>query len=185
MALTIVDFAELTDLQREQAAGMLRAGFAHMQNAYVQPGEAQEEVSTFIVDPDRRALAALDGRRLLGWVGVIRTYEHAWELHPLVVDPPRQRRGIGTSLLKAMEQRARAEGVLTLYLGTDDDFGGTSLFGQGLFPDVAGKIPGIAVTSRHPLAFYRKRGYEVVGLIPDANGAGKPDIFMAKHIGDG
>jgi aminoglycoside 6'-N-acetyltransferase I len=183
MAPAIVNFAQLTDLQRKQAAEMLRAGFAHMQNAFVEPGEAEEEVSTFIKDPDRRALAALNDERLLGWIGAIRTYDHAWELHPLVVDPPHQRRGIGTSLVKAMEQKARAKGVLTLYLGTDDDFGGTSLFGRDLFPEVASKIAGITVTSRHPLPFYRKLGYEVVGLIPDANGAGKPDIFMAKHIG--
>jgi aminoglycoside 6'-N-acetyltransferase I len=179
----VVNFAQLGELQRTQAATMLRRGFAHMQNAFAGPGEAEKEVGTFLEGPDRLALAALAGDRLIGWVGAIRTYDHAWELHPLVVDPAHQRRGIGTSLLTAMEQSARAQGVLTLYLGTDDDFGGTSLFGRDLFPDVASKIAGIAVTSGHPLAFYRKLGYEVIGLIPDANGAGKPDIFMAKRVG--
>lgn len=180
---SVVNFAELDELQRAQAATLLRRGFAHMQNAFAEPGEAEQEVNTFLEDPARVALAALAGDRLIGWIGAIRTYDHAWELHPLVVDPAHQRRGIGTCLLTAMEQSARTQGVLTLYLGTDDDFGGTSLFGRDLFPDVASKIAGIAVTRGHPVAFYRKLGYEVVGLIPDANGAGKPDIFMAKHMG--
>ena len=30
--------------------------------------------------------------------------------------------------------------------------------------------------------FYQKLGYEIVGLIPDANGPGKPDIMMARRL---
>ncbi len=35
------------------------------------------------------------------------------------------------------------------------------------------------------LEFYQKVGYTVVGVVPDANGLGKPDILMAKRIADG
>jgi aminoglycoside 6'-N-acetyltransferase I len=35
---------------------------------------------------------------------------------------------------------------------------------------------------RHPFAFYRKLGYALVGVVPDANGSGKPDILMAKKV---
>jgi aminoglycoside 6'-N-acetyltransferase I len=35
----------------------------------------------------------------------------------------------------------------------------------------------------HPFFFYRKLGFEPAGLIPDANGFGKPDILMSKRIG--
>jgi aminoglycoside 6'-N-acetyltransferase I len=31
--------------------------------------------------------------------------------------------------------------------------------------------------------FYQKLGYVIVGVIPDANGPGKPDIMMAKRVG--
>lgn len=36
---------------------------------------------------------------------------------------------------------------------------------------------------RHPYEFYLKLGYTVVGVIPDANGPGKPDILMATRLG--
>jgi hypothetical protein len=30
--------------------------------------------------------------------------------------------------------------------------------------------------------FYQKQGYVIVGVMPDANGLGKPDILMAKSV---
>ena len=83
----------------------------------------------------------------------------------------------------ALEARARAEGAITLYLGTDDDFGGTNLFGRDLYPDVLSKAAQLAPTGVHASTFYRRLGFEVVGIIPDANGFGRPDILMAKRIG--
>ncbi len=35
----------------------------------------------------------------------------------------------------------------------------------------------------HPFAFYRRLGYAVVGVLPDANGYGKPDSLIAKRVG--
>ena len=34
----------------------------------------------------------------------------------------------------------------------------------------------------HATGFYRRMGYTVIGVIPDANGKGKPDILMAKRL---
>ncbi|MCR5878985.1 GNAT family N-acetyltransferase [Phenylobacterium sp. J367] len=176
-------FDTLSPDQVADAARILREGFAHMPSGFHGPGEAEAEAASFLDDEDRSALAALDGERVLGWIGLVRTYSHAWELHPLVVDPAAQRRGVGTALVAALEARAAAAGVLTLYLGTDDDYGGTSLFGQDLFPGVAERIAGLTETARgHAVAFYRRLGYEVVGLVPDANGPGRPDILMAKRL---
>jgi len=118
-----------------------------------------------------------------GPTGAIKVYDHAWELHPLVVDPDRQRSGIGKQLCKHLEREAAREGVLTLYLGADDDFGGTTLYGADLFDDTFGKIEAIAPAKGHAFTFYQKLGWKVVGVIPDANGKGKPDIMMAKRIG--
>jgi aminoglycoside 6'-N-acetyltransferase I len=181
MTLRFVDFADLTAGQRADAARVLRDAFAHMPDAF--DGEFDAEVDSFFDDEDREAFAAFDGETLLGWIGRIETYDHAWELHPLVVDPPHQRRGVGAALVRELETRVKNQGALTLYLGTDDDFGGTSLFGADLFPGVARHIPGVRQVGRgHPFAFYQKLGYEIVGLIPDANGPGKPDIMMARRL---
>lgn len=178
--MDILPFQRLSRVQLAGAARILKDAFAHMPEAF--DGKFAEEVASFLTDEDRAAYAALEDGAVLGWIGRIETYSHAWELHPLVVDPPRQREGIGARLVQDLEARVKAAGIATLYLGSDDDYGGTNLFGADLFPDVAGKIATIAETGGHPFAFYRKLGYEVVGLIPDANGPGKPDIMMAKRL---
>jgi aminoglycoside 6'-N-acetyltransferase I len=182
MTLQIIAFEQRTQGQRKDAARILREALAHMPSAYNGPGEAEAEVETFGADPDRFGLAAMEGGLLVGWVGAIRSHSHAWELHPLVVDPGRQRRGVGTALVAALEAKARAEGVLTIWLGTDDDFGGTTLFGRNLFPNVLEHAAGLASTAGHAFTFYRQLGYELVGLLPDVNGFGKPDILMAKRM---
>jgi len=46
---------------------------------------------------------------------------------------------------------------------------------------VLGKARRIRNLHGHPYEFYEKLGYTVVGVLPDANGPGKPDIFMAKR----
>jgi len=183
MTAILVDFKTLAAAQYAEAAGILRAALAKLPSGYKGPGEAEAEVELRRVDGDWLGYAALDDDRLIGWIGALRTYEHGWEIHPLVVAPDRQRRGIGSTLLAAIEDRARRDGVLTLYLGSDDDYGGTSLFGRDLWPDVTGHAGSVEATDRgHALTFYRRHGYRIVGLLPDVNGVGRPDILLAKRL---
>ncbi|MGH7022754.1 MAG: GNAT family N-acetyltransferase [Caulobacteraceae bacterium] len=179
---TIVDFAKLNRKQLADAARILREALPSP-DAYKAPGEAEAEVAKLSERADRFGLAALTGGKLVGWVGAIRAYSHSLELHPMAVDPPRQRTGVGAALIEALAKKARAEGFVAIHLGADDDFGGTNLFGQQVFGDVIAKAGEITADERHPLNFYRRCGFEIVGLIPDANGPGKPDILMAKRIG--
>lgn len=58
----------------------------------------------------------------------------------------------------------------------------TSLSEGDLFEDTYEKIKNIRNLDRHPYAFYEKQSYKIVGVFPDANGFGKPDIWMAKRI---
>jgi aminoglycoside 6'-N-acetyltransferase I len=168
--------------QRAKAADVLMRALAHVPSAYHTVEEATAEVAKLARD-DRLGFAALEGATLLGWIGAIQTYSHGWELHPLVVDPDHHRRGIGTLLIRALEERARKDGVLTLYLGTDDDYGGTTLFGRELYPDALEALCTIAPTGRgHPFFFYRKMGFVPAGVLPDVNGHGKPDLFLAKRL---
>lgn len=124
----------------------------------------------------------MEDGEVVGWVGSIRVYDHGWELHPLCVHPEHQRRGVGRLLVRTLEDAAGAENTCTIYLGADDEFGGTTASGVDVFDDLASHIRNLAVTTQHPLAFYRKLGFTVVGLLPDVNGPGKPDILLAKRV---
>ena len=119
---------------------------------------------------------------VLGWIGGIPSYEgKVWELHPLVVRPDLRRRGIGRALVDDLEARVGERGALTLWLGTDDDTDMTTLSGVDLYPDVLGHLAEIENLRGHPYSFYQKLGFSIIGAMPDANGWGKPDIFMAKR----
>jgi aminoglycoside 6'-N-acetyltransferase I len=110
-------------------------------------------------------------------------YGQTWELHPLAVRPEYQRKGIGRALVADLEQRVRERGGLTLYLGTDDEDGRTTLAGVDLYPNPLEHLTRIRNLRSHPYEFYQKMGFVIVGVMPDANGWGKPDIFMAKRVG--
>jgi aminoglycoside 6'-N-acetyltransferase I len=163
----------------EQAAALLVAAFPHWLPTL---DEARAEVAEAL-HPDRICLAARAGDAILGWVGGIPEYSHAWELHPLVVSEDARGRGVGRALVTALEVRVSEQGALTLYLGTDDDRPEpeTSAGGIELFPDPLLHAARLE-SGQHASAFYRRLGFAVVGLIPDANGPGKPDILMAKPV---
>lgn len=175
--MELIGLAMATRAQTEKAAALLRHAFPQ---AYL---EGAEEEIGLILQPERVAIAAVDGNELLGFVGAIPQYGvTAWELHPLVVGEAFRFRGIGTALCTALEDALRAKGCVTVYLGTDDEFYGTSLSQTDLFEDTFEKIRNIRNLKNHPYEFYQKIGYRIVGVIPDANGIGKPDIWMAKSL---
>lgn len=147
-----------------------------------QPDKAAEEEMGNILGDERVCLVALEGEQLLGFVGAIPQYSHAWELHPLVVEEACRQQGIGRALVTALEEMLAGRGVLTIYLGTDDDECKTSLSEGDLFEDTYRRIENVQNYKKHPYEFYQKCGYMIIGVIPDANGVEKPDIWMGKRI---
>jgi aminoglycoside 6'-N-acetyltransferase I len=179
--MTIVDLAALSDEIREQAARLLVDHFVEPRG-WPTIEAARDEVATVIREGFARA--AVDGPMLLGWVGGLPEYNgRVWELHPMVVHRDHRDRGIGRALVAAFEDEARGRGALTATLGTDDDSGMTSLSNIDLYGDVPRHIAALADRGRrHPFLFYRKMGFVVTGVMPDANGPGRPDIFMSKRV---
>jgi aminoglycoside 6'-N-acetyltransferase I len=120
---------------------------------------------------------------VIGWVGGIRQYDgQVWELHPLAVSAAARGQGVARALVKDLEAIVKARGGVTLWLGTDDEDNQTSLGGVDLYPNVWEHITRIQNLRAHPFEFYQKLGFVIVGVLPDANGLGKPDIFMAKRV---
>lgn len=177
--MKIADLGTQPGAVRWQATDLLVEGFDRPR------GWSSLETATPEVEQVLRqgfAFAALEDSLLLGWIGGLPQYDgRVWELHPLVVRPDRRRRGIGRSLVAAFEEEARRRGALTFTLGTDDDCGDTSISGLDLYDDVPRHIEELHDLGRkHPFLFYRRLGYVVTGIMPDANGPGKPDIYMSK-----
>jgi aminoglycoside 6'-N-acetyltransferase I len=169
---------------REQAAALLVAGFReHWPEAWPTIEDAREEVEECLdAEMICRAAVTPDGL-LLGWVGGRPEYDgNIWELHPMVVRADQHRRGIGRALVTDLEVQVRGRGGLTIMLGTDDVDNSTSLGGADLYTDLWGQVAAIRNLKGHPYSFYQRCGYTIIGVMPDANGRGKPDIFMAKAI---
>jgi len=80
------------------------------------------------------------------------------------------------------KSRVLARNAHTIFLGSDDESNTTSLAGKDLYPNVFEHLLNVRNLKRHPYVFYEKMGYTIVGVIPDANGFGKPDILMAKRL---
>jgi len=168
----------------QQAASMLVEEFGeHWLDAWSTLDEALEEVRGSL-DEGRISLLALDeDGSVLGWIAGQHNYARVWELHPLVVRGEQQRKGVGRALVQELEARVREKGALTLMLGTDDEDDMTSLSGVDLYEDTWRHVTSIRNLRGHPYEFYQKLGYVIVGVVPDANGLGKPDILMAKRVG--
>jgi aminoglycoside 6'-N-acetyltransferase I len=180
----IVDLVEAGPGAVEQAAGVLVEGTRELwPDAWPTLESGLEEVREAL-EPGKVARAALDGAgAVVAWIGGIPTYDgNVWELHPLVVRADWQRRGVGRALVADLEARARERGGITLWVGSDDVTGATSLGGVDLYPDPLAHLAALADRGGHPFVFYRRVGFAVAGVLPDANGPGRPDIFLAKRL---
>jgi len=168
----------------QQAAQLLMDAFhEHWPDAWSTFDEALKEIHEML-EAERICRAALDDDgNLLGIIGGIPTYDgNVWELHPLAVQPNIQGQGIGRALVEDFEEQVRMRGGLTITLGSDDEDNMTSLSEVNLFENTWEKIQNIRNVKNHPFTFYQKLGYVITGVVPHANGIGKPDILMSKRV---
>jgi len=168
----------------EQTARLLYESFRGLTPAWPDMEAARREVSLSL-EYGKICRVMLDGNgQVIGWVGAIPHYDgHVWELHPLVVAESHRKKGYGQALVADTEAILSARGALTLWLGSDDEINATSLSGVDLYDDIPGAIRNVKNLKGHPYEFYTRLGFRIVGVMPDANGAGKPDIFLAKRVG--
>ena len=182
--MRIVDLVSNNEAAIQQVAALLVEGFAtNWPYAWPEMESALVEVRKSFGDNHISRIAVDDDGTVLGWIGGISQYRgHVWELHPLVVRVSQQRKGIGRALVADLEACVKERGGLTISLGTDDVNYQTSLSGIDLFPNVWEYIARIRNLKQHPYEFYQKQGFVIIGVMPDANGIGRPDILMAKSV---
>ena len=112
-------------------------------------------------EDDYRWLGAFDGDTLAGCIcwGPTPGTEGTYDLYWLVVDPARHGKGIGTQLLKAVEDRLRTENGRLIVTETSSraDYGPTR-------------------------AFYERRGYTRAATIPGYYAPGDDLVIYSKDL---
>ncbi|MBK7452523.1 MAG: GNAT family N-acetyltransferase [Anaerolineales bacterium] len=182
--MKIITLVKDNDPLVQQAAQLLVDAFReHWPTAWPSLKDGLEEVHEML-EAERICRAAIDDeKKLLGIIGGIPQYDGlVWELHPLAVQPDMQGGGIGKMLAEDLEEQVRKRGGLTITLGSDDEDGMTSLSNVDLYENLWEKIRDVRNFKRHPYEFYQKMGYVITGIVPDANGVGKPDIILSKRV---
>lgn len=182
--IRIIDLTPDNQAAIEQVAAILVEAFREDHpDAWPTIEEARAEVRESFQEGRISRVALDETGRVVGWIGGISMYDgNVWELHPLGVAPEQQGKGIGRALVADLEEQVRQRGGLTIWLGSDDEMNQTSLGGVNLYPNIVEHLANIRNLRRHAYEFYLKCGYSIAGVLPDANGPGKPDIFLAKSV---
>ncbi len=109
--MEIGDLSPDDEVSIAQVAHIVVEAFRGHTPAWPDLAGAEAEVRESFAE-DRLSRVAREGTAVLGWIGGIRDYDgHAWEIHPLVVDPARQREGVGRALVADLERLAAARGA--------------------------------------------------------------------------
>lgn len=177
--MEIMNMNHLSPEQILEAAHILSDG---LPCGWPTPEDALNEIHALLI-PENTMLAAVDGGHVLGWGGILEPHYdgRVFELHPLAVQKAARHQGIGRAIVSALEGEARRRGGMTIQLGSDDEQGETSLANVDLYDDLPERLKNFE-PGTHPGAFYLKLGYRVIGVVPDANGIGKPDILFGKRL---
>jgi aminoglycoside 6'-N-acetyltransferase I len=183
-SLRIIDLAASDAERVTQTATLLHVSFLSRGTTWSDLDSAHAEVLSSL-EPEKISRVALDDAgHVIGWIGGQPLYDGlVWEVHPIVVSERARRRGIGRALIEDLERLVGARGAMTLWLGSDDEVGETSLADADLYADLPAHLGRFRASGQHPFPFFTRLGFHIVGVLPDANGRGRPDIFFAKRVG--
>jgi aminoglycoside 6'-N-acetyltransferase I len=182
--MTIVALDDLSPEQVEALAELtLDAAAQHAPGWLPAIENAREEIDDARAT-NKQTRVLLDGHTPLGWVSAGPAWGRIWELHPLIVGRPHQRRGVGRTLVRTVEAIAREHGALTMLLGTSDLTDATSLSNADLYTDLPAQLAAVRSRKPHPVEFWQRVGYTIVGVLPDAEAVGKPSIQLARRLSD-
>ena len=183
-AITIETLGRADEDWIAQVCALLVSSFRELAPTWVPTIDAAREVVVEALEPGMFSRVLLVDGRVAGWVGARHDYGSLWELHPLVVDRVLRGQGYGRALVEDIERLVAGAEALTILASTSDESNQTSLYGEDLFRDPLGALRELQVFDReHPLGFWQRMGYTLVGVVPDAEGAGKPSIQLAKRVG--
>ncbi|MBM4413929.1 MAG: GNAT family N-acetyltransferase [Chloroflexi bacterium] len=163
-------------------AQLLVDGFADISSAWPDRDAAREEVLMFSTET-QISLVALCNDYICGWISATPQYQQmGWELHPLVVAPHMQRQGVGRALIEALCHELAQRGATSLFAWSDDEGGFTSLGAVNLLPNPLAHLTTFTSSEHHAAGFYLKMQFHLCGVLPNANGMGKPDILFVRAI---
>ena len=167
-----------------QMVEILRDGFSDTgTEAWSTEDECFETLNDSLKETKISRIAVDNSEIVLGWsIGEEIYTGHTWELELLVVRRDLKLKGIGRAMLEDFEAQVRQRNGTVVFLGSDDENNRTSLGGIELYPNPLEHAAYIKNLDGHPYEFYQKCGYTITGVIPDANGFGKPDIWMTKRL---
>lgn len=163
----------------EQCAALLISNFNTIPNMET----ALDIVRRSLDDSKINLISINDKNEILGWICGIENYNlHVWEIQPLVVKESFQNKGLGRLLLSEFDKEVYKRNGVTIILGIQDENHETSLSDVDIYDNTLKKIKKIKNLKHNPYEFYLKNGFTIVGVIPDSNGIGKPDILMSKRV---
>ncbi len=179
---TIVPLSIEDGARIDEVARLMLESFRDLSPTWLQSLDAARESVLGCLGSDMIARVLVLDDQVAGWAGIRHDYGSVWELHPLVIAAGFRGRGFGRALVGEVEALARARGALTMLLGTSDEARRTSLSDRDLFDEPLDALKNVSVTGEHSLPFWIAVGYTVVGVVPDAEGPGKPTILLAKRL---
>jgi aminoglycoside 6'-N-acetyltransferase I len=178
-----MEFHDLRDLSKKQLYQCALLLNKELPIGWNKVEDAQNEISEQL-EADGYFYALIDSGQLIGWGGILPCYSgNVYEIHPMVIDSKYQNKGFGGLLIKHLEDKARFLGGLTIYAASDDesDDRRSSLRDADGYDDIYDKMKHFD-PKNHPARFYMKHGYQLIGIMPDANGRGKHDLILSKKL---